>query len=309
MELGELKVFMMVAAERSFSRAAAKLYRTQPAVSQAVRRLEDQLGERLFDRTTKHATLTDAGAVLLREGTRLLRLAEETTAAVRRQSERGRSILRIAGSEVAAHVVLPAISEFLRQREGIGVEFHAVAETDVVAEVTGGTFEIGVVMQERVPGQLQQVRVPVQASGFSAIVPRSHRLASRQSVAISELRQERIIVLIDRELSDRLAAALAAASARPASEIGMPGIDSLKRAVDMGLGVGIVPSSVASSAGTLVAVPLACTSFLTAVTMVCRRNECLSGIVACFIDVVRRGQPPTVAFGVATNVRRTAARI
>ena len=114
MELGELKVFMMVAAERSFSRAAAKLYRTQPAVSQAVRRLEDQLGERLFDRTTKHATLTDAGAVLLREGTRLLRLAEETTAAVRRQSERGRSILRIAGSEVAAHVVLPAISEVLR---------------------------------------------------------------------------------------------------------------------------------------------------------------------------------------------------
>jgi DNA-binding transcriptional LysR family regulator len=309
MELGELKVFMMVAAERSFSRAAAKLYRTQPAVSQAVRRLEDQLGERLFDRTTKHATLTDAGAVLLREGTRLLRLAEETTAAVRRESERGRAILRIAGSEVAAHVVLPAISAFLRQREGIGVEFHPVAETDVVAEVTAGTFEIGVVMQERVPGQLQQVRVPVQPSGFSAIVPRSHRLASRQSLAVTELRQERIIILIDREPSDSLPAALAAASAQPTSEIGMPGIDSLKRAVEMGLGVGIVPSSVASSAGTLVAVPLACTSFLNAVTMVYRRNESLAGNVARFIDVVRRSQQATVASGVATGVQRTAAGI
>jgi DNA-binding transcriptional LysR family regulator len=309
MELNELKVFLMVAAERSFSRAAAKLYRTQPAVSQAVRRLEDQLGERLFDRTTKHATLTDAGAVLFREGTRLLRLAEETTAAVRRQSARGRAILRIAGSEVAAHVVLPAISAFLRQRDGIAVEFHRIAEADVVAEVTAGTFEIGVVMQERVPGPLQQVRMPIQASGFSAIVPRSHRLASRQSVAINELRQERIIVVTDRELSESLVAAFAAASAQPASEMGMTGIDSLKRAVEMGLGVGIVPSSVAPSAGTLVAVPLACTSFLNAVTMVCRRDESLSRNTARFMDVVRRSQQPTATCGVATDVRRTAARI
>jgi DNA-binding transcriptional LysR family regulator len=70
MELAELKVFLAVASERSFSRAAAKLYKTQPAVSQAVRRLEEQLGERLFNRATKNATLTPAGDVLFREGTR-----------------------------------------------------------------------------------------------------------------------------------------------------------------------------------------------------------------------------------------------
>lgn len=309
MELAELKVFLMVAEERSFSRAAAKLYRTQPAVSQAVRRLEDQLGERLFDRTTKNATLTDAGAVLFREGTRLVRLADEATAAVRRQSERGRAIVRVAGSEVAAHVVLPAISAFLRQREGSGVEFHSMAEADIVAAVTAGTFEIGVVMQERVPGQLQQIRVPVQATGLSAIVPRSHRLASRRSAAITELRQERIIVLTDRELSAALAAAFAAASAQPASEIGMPGIDSLKRAVEMGLGVGLVPSSAAPSTGPLVVVPLASTSFLNAVTVVSRRHESLTGNVACFIDAVRRSQEPIVTFGEPADARRTAARI
>ena len=309
MELGELKVFLMVAAERSFSRAAAKLHRTQPAVSQAVRRLEDQLGERLFDRTTKHPTLTDAGAVLCREGTRLVRLAEETTSAVRRQSERGRATLRIAGSEVAAHIVLPAISEFVRQGHGIGVQFHPIAETDVVAEVSAGTFEIGVVTRERAAGQLEQVRMPVQASGLSALVLRSHRLASRQSAPISELRQERIIVITDQELSESLAAALSAASAPPASEIGMPGIDSVRRAVEMGLGVGVVPASAARSAGTLIAVPLACTSFLTAVTVVCRRSESRSGNIAHFMDVVRRVQQSTGTFGVPTHVRRTAARI
>jgi DNA-binding transcriptional LysR family regulator len=287
MELGELKVFLMVAAERSFSRAAAKLYRTQPAVSQAVRRLEDQLGERLFDRTTKHATLTDAGEVLLREGTRLVRLAEEATAAVRRESERGRAILRLAGSEVAAHALLPAMSAFLRQRDGIRVEFHPVAESDVVAQVTAGAFDIGVVVQERVPTQLLQLRVAVQPSGFSVVVPPGHRLATRSSAALTELHQERLVVMADRDISESLAAAFTVASVKQAFEIAMPGIDSLKRAVEMGLGVGVIPSSVASATGALVVVPLACTSFRSAVTIVCRRSESVSRHVARFIEVVR----------------------
>ena len=53
MDLGARKIFLAVAHERSFSRAAAKVHRTQPAVSQAVRRLEDDLGEQLFDRSSK----------------------------------------------------------------------------------------------------------------------------------------------------------------------------------------------------------------------------------------------------------------
>ena len=64
MDLSELRVFLKVASERSFSRAAMKLHRTQPAVSQSIRRIEDALGERLFDRRTKDATLTAAGTLL-----------------------------------------------------------------------------------------------------------------------------------------------------------------------------------------------------------------------------------------------------
>ena len=63
MDLQSLRIFLAVAEERSFSRAAAKVHRTQPAVSQAVRRLEADLGEELFDRSSKSGTLTDAGRV------------------------------------------------------------------------------------------------------------------------------------------------------------------------------------------------------------------------------------------------------
>src|SRR6195256_6756384 len=83
MDIAALKTFLAVAQERSFSRAAAKVHRTQPAVSQAVRRLEVELGEQLFDRSSKTGTLTEAGKMLQNYGQRLVRLAEETESAVR----------------------------------------------------------------------------------------------------------------------------------------------------------------------------------------------------------------------------------
>ena len=85
MDLAALKIFLAVAHERSFSRAAAKVHRTQPAVSQAVRRLELELGEQLFDRSSKTGTLTEAGRMLQNYGQRLVRLAEETESALHDQ--------------------------------------------------------------------------------------------------------------------------------------------------------------------------------------------------------------------------------
>src|ERR1700687_5862708 len=83
MDIAALRTFLAVARERSFSRAAAKIHRTQPAVSQTIRRLEDDLGERLFDRSAKNGTLTDAGRMLQNYAERLVRLAEETESAGR----------------------------------------------------------------------------------------------------------------------------------------------------------------------------------------------------------------------------------
>src|ERR1043166_2926604 len=157
MELGELRVFVTVATEHSFSRAAIKLCRTQPAVSQAVRRLEEDLGELLFDRSTKFATLTPAGDALLPEAIRLLRMADEAVATVRQLSQQDRAVLRIGGDEPDAHILLPALSTFLLQQPHVSVEFRRVVDLDVVAEVGAGTIDIGVTTRERVPAPLSSV--------------------------------------------------------------------------------------------------------------------------------------------------------
>jgi DNA-binding transcriptional LysR family regulator len=310
MVLGELKVFLAVATERSFSRAATKLYRTQPAVSQAVRRLEDQLGQRLFDRAAKRVTLTEAGVVLLREGTRLVRLAQETEAALRRQSERGRATLRIGGSEVAAHVVLPSIAAFLHRHGHVSVEFHGLPEAQVAAEVAAGTLDIGAVALERVPAQLQQLPLSTPQTGFTVIAPRVHPLAARRSVPIGALKDERVILLTDPNLSERLTTALAESDTVPAGVMRMPGIDSLKRAVAMGLGIGVVPGGALSTPGPqgdLVAVPLAFTPSAASLTLIYGRHDSLCKVIAEFIDVVRTSNRPPLSTGDTPNARRTTA--
>src|SRR5215211_3608818 len=151
MELGELKVFVTVAAEHSFSRAAIKLCRTQPAVSQAIRRLEDDLGELVFDRSTKSATLTQAGDALLPEAIRLLRMADEAAASIRQLSQRHRAVLRIGGDEPGAHVLLPALSILLAKQPHLSVEFRRVADVDILAAVGAGTIDVGITTKEAVP--------------------------------------------------------------------------------------------------------------------------------------------------------------
>src|SRR3954470_5828568 len=115
MQLQDLNAFVTVAQDRSFSKAAKKLHRTQPAISQAIRRLEDELGDKLFDRTSRNGALTEAGVLLQEHATRLLRRAPEAEAAAgeRRQVRRARVV--IGANEAAVHSLLPIIERFTRE--------------------------------------------------------------------------------------------------------------------------------------------------------------------------------------------------
>src|SRR5512134_3663557 len=122
MDLADLHAFVSVAAERSFSKAAKKLHRTQPAVSQAIRRLEEELGERLFDRSSRNGALTEAGLLLREHAMRLLRMAGEAEAAVRELQQVRRGRVLSGANEAAVHPVLPLIERFAALHPGAHVE-------------------------------------------------------------------------------------------------------------------------------------------------------------------------------------------
>src|ERR671914_472102 len=98
MDLHSLQVFRAVATEKSFSRAAAKLSRTQPAVSLAVQRLEAEVGEALIDRSAKEVRLTDAGALLLDYARRFHNLRDELDLALAELRDNAAGILSIGAN-------------------------------------------------------------------------------------------------------------------------------------------------------------------------------------------------------------------
>src|SRR3978361_1859224 len=99
MDLFQLETFLAVAEERSFSRAAARLHRTQPAVSQAIAKLEAELGEVLLERSSRDGTLTDAGEVLREYALKLLNLRGEAAGALTELRELHRGRLNLAANE------------------------------------------------------------------------------------------------------------------------------------------------------------------------------------------------------------------
>src|ERR1700691_1183074 len=114
MELSQLEVFLAVAREHRFSRTAEKLHRTQSAVSQTIRKLEDELGERLFDRSSREDVLTDAGQVLYEYAEKLLNLRQDARESLADLRELQKGKLIIAANEFTALYLLPVLAEYRR---------------------------------------------------------------------------------------------------------------------------------------------------------------------------------------------------
>src|SRR6266852_7522466 len=185
MDLASLRIFLAVAEERSFSRAAAKVHRTQPAVSQAVRRLEVDLGEELFDRSSKSGVLTDAGRMLQNYGERLVRLAEETESAMRELRDLRRGRVLIGANEAAVHTLLPLVSRFRQRYPDIAIDVRRVLARQIAVEVQQGSLDFGALtFHPQEPGLLE---VPVGSDELVLLVPPSHALAKRRQVSMEDV--------------------------------------------------------------------------------------------------------------------------
>jgi len=125
-DLAVLQVFQTIANERSYSRAAEKLYRTQPAVSMSMRKLEDWVGQPLFVPGSGARALTDAGVLLLEYAERMLNLREEARKGLTelRGLERGQVSLGV--NESSIHALLPSLDRFRQRFPGIRIRVHRV---------------------------------------------------------------------------------------------------------------------------------------------------------------------------------------
>src|ERR1700728_3272909 len=188
MELNQLETFLAVADERSFSRAAVRLHRTQPAVSQVIRKLENAVGEVLFDRAARDGSLTAAGSLLREYALRLMALRREATSALDELKNLERGRLQLAANEYTCAYLLPAMDAFRRVAPHVDVAVHRMLASRIPDELSLRTFELGVISFRPDPEQFRSIAV--YGDSLYLIVSPSHPLAARERVSINDLGSE-----------------------------------------------------------------------------------------------------------------------
>jgi DNA-binding transcriptional LysR family regulator len=240
MDLGELQVFLTVAREGSFSRAAERLYRTQPAVSLCIRKLEDSLGQPLFVRGARPVRLTDAGTLLREYAERLLNLRDEVKKGLLDLQGLTRGELSLGVNESSIHALLPALAKFRVAHPGVQVRLHRMFSRDIPHEVVNYRLDLGAVSFVPRDGQLQATEILKDELTF--VVPPKHPIAKKREVGIEELAKEQFIAHIVESPFRRRVIELFARCRTPLNmPMEMPTIESIKRFVQMGMGVAIVP--------------------------------------------------------------------
>lgn len=286
MQLPDLHAFIVVAEERSFSKAAKRLHRTQPAVSQAIRRLEDALGDRLFDRSSHNGALTEAGVLLREHATRLLRLASEAEAAVRelQQVRRGRVV--IGANEAGVHSVLPVVQRFAKLHPDARVEVRRVPSREIAGELLERSLDFGVLTFQPAGRGLQSILLG--SDELVLLVHPRHPLARQKQVSIEEVGRQTVIAHNDPSPArERVLRLYERRHAALNIQIALPSLDGIKRAVEMGLGVAVLPRRCALTEialGQLSAVKVPELASPRAVRLVFRRAGELSHAAGAFLE-------------------------
>jgi DNA-binding transcriptional LysR family regulator len=240
MDLGELQVFLTVAKEGSFSRAAERLYRTQPAVSLAIRKLEDSLGQPLFIRGARPVRLTDAGSLLREYAERLLNLRDEVKKGLAELGDLKRGELSLGVNESSIHALLPSLAEFRQAHPGVQVRLHRMFSRDIPHEVVNYRLDLGAV--SFVPRDPQLQSTEIRKDELIMVVPPKHLLAKRKEVEIEELGKESFIAhIVESPFRQRVIELFSRHRTPLNMPMEMPTIESIKRVVQMGMGVAIVP--------------------------------------------------------------------
>jgi DNA-binding transcriptional LysR family regulator len=197
MELRQLKAFEAVATSLHFGRAADRLFTSQSAISEQIRRLEQELGTQLFHRTSRRVELTPAGAELLGRARKILADVDEAAAAVRRVDGETKGTLSVGATPPAAPVLAPhLIAVLARKAPAYTVDFRQMWLHDLHAALVEGTVDVGLSAGTAKPPSGTACR-PVGREPLLVGLRPSHRLASRPSVGLDELGEEVVGIVSD----------------------------------------------------------------------------------------------------------------
>jgi DNA-binding transcriptional LysR family regulator len=283
-----METFLAVAEERSFSRAAGRLHRTQPAVSQAIAKLESELGEVLFDRSSRDGTLTDAGEVLKDYAAKLLNLRGEASGALAELRSLHRGRLNLAANEYTCLYLLPLLDEFRRRNPRIKLAVQRTLASRISDEVLMHSVELGVLSFRPEDSQLKSAMVYRDELAF--VVNPRHPLAREEKVSIRQLGAQNFIAHnVASPQRQKVIQAFKKHKTPLQMGVELPSLEAIKRFVEMGNGVALVPGLTVQpelESGALVRVKVPELQIERRLRLVYRRQASLSHAALAFLKVV-----------------------
>lgn len=288
MNLDQLRNFYEVAQLKSFTLAAEKLYRTQPAISTQVRMLEEELGERLFDRIGKKVCLTQAGEILLGYAERLLRLHDEAKLAVTELNATPKGKLLIGANESTCIYVLPKIfTRFKEKYPEVQISIYRNFSRKVLPKILDNQLDFGIVTLPVTDRNLNVI--PIAEDELALIACPSHPLASRAAVTLNEMVSYPIIFHKIGTTRERLMKQFGKLWGKLNISMELASLETIKKFVAIGMGISIVPRSYAlteNEQGTLCSIRIKNLKIVRRLGLVYRKERYLSRAAKAFLDVV-----------------------
>jgi DNA-binding transcriptional LysR family regulator len=290
MDFDQLRTFLEVAKQGSFSRAGQKVFRSQSAVSAQIRQIESEYGERLLDRSGKTVRLTPAGEVFREYAQRMLSLRDESLRAVADHGSDPRGVLALGANEATCLYVLPNVfAEYLRLCPSVQVSIYRNFSHKILERLDSGAIDVGIVT---LPVKMPMLKVrTIFRDRLVLMVSADNPLAQHDKVPISMVVEQPLILPrtgFTRRIMDKLF--------RPYRDklqvrMELPSIGMIKSFVAAGLGVSLISESFARDevqSGKVKLIALKDNELSRELGLAYRRNRSLPRAAEVFIELLQR---------------------
>lgn len=249
-ELRHLRYFLVLARELHFGRAADTIGISQAPYSQQIKQLEDRLGTRLFERTTRRVSLTEAGVRFLEYCDIIMDTLDEGISHARAASSEEGGRLRIGAIRIAASYILPLVlQEFRQLYPAVIVEIFGLTTSAQLQMLETGELDIALVRPASVPGSF--VAEVICEEGLCAALHRDHPLCKKPHLELADLHQQPMVLFKDKvgtDYSNTLRAAIRRHTISPNIVGEFSDTSGGVCLVASGLGIAVLPESSRSSA-------------------------------------------------------------
>lgn len=293
MDFDQLETFLEVARHTSFSRAAEKRFRTQPAISSQIRALEEEVGARLFDRSGGKVALTAPGKIFQKYAEEALAARKTVIASLAEMERVPRGEIVVGANEATCLHILPEVfAEFKKLYPSVGVHISRLERAKILESVIDNSVDFGVVSTPVDDKRLTVVSI--HRDELVIIAPPRHPLSRMKEVTVADVVRFPLLLPKVGRTRDTIENLFDERQLKPRISMELDSSEVLKRFVAADVGIGFIArSNVVEDvkAGALAAIPLADASIRRELALVFRKDKALSRAALAFIEIAVKLKP------------------